>query len=166
MVFMTGKALGGGNARTYMPVLPGLPVRGPDLAFQCRRLSWFGRWRWGVTHDYRVYVGIFGKPWVDDWYSLSEDGWLTLRRGFRWDGATGGLDTATIRRGSAVHDALCRMMAIGVLPRSLWGKCGAIFRRINEEDGMCSVRAWWTYRAVVLWGRVKGYRDTMAYYDE
>lgn len=85
--------------------------------------------------------------------SISEDGVVTLRRGYAWDGPSGPtIDTYTFMRGSLFHDALYQLMREGVLPLSTRKHADEILRDICLEDGMSKIRAAWVYRGVRIGG--------------
>lgn len=109
-----------------------------------------------VDYKYRL-VGAYStfieiRPERDihaDGISLTTDGRLTLEDGFGWDGASGpAFDTPSFMRPSAVHDAIYRLMRLGLLPESLRPIADRIMRRMCKEDGMWAPRRWWCYWAV------------------
>ena len=73
---------------------------------------------------------------------------LLLKKGYAWDGATGGFDTRDIMRASLVHDALCQLIWMGVLPTSRQKDADKELRRICAEDGMAGWRSAYVYHAV------------------
>jgi hypothetical protein len=87
--------------------------------------------------------------------TIYPDGLLTILPGYAWDGASGAIDTKTIRRGSLVHDALYQLLREtpfgfdGVYRRSV---SDTLLREICLEDGMWGWRAAWVYRCVRLGG--------------
>lgn len=93
-------------------------------------------------------------PITTDYIALGVDGSLTLYKGYAWDGPSGPtLDTLNFMRGSLVHDALYQLMRDGHLEREPHrAQADRILRRICLEDGMWSLRAWWVYQAVRLFG--------------
>lgn len=121
-------------------------------------MIWYSKtpktWKYGLERAYEVYIGI--RPHVDfihPYYSLTTEGVLTLRAGFRWDGPSGpAIDTKSFMRGSAVHDALYQMIRAQKLP--LWQKDAAdrLLQRMCLEDGMWKVRAEWVYQSLRLFG--------------
>ena len=73
---------------------------------------------------------------------------LLLKKGYAWDGATGGLDTKDIMRASLVHDALCQLIWMGVLPTSRQNDADRELCRICKEDGVPDWMANCMYHAV------------------
>ena len=70
------------------------------------------------------------------------DGYLTLLKGFAWDGASGPtIDTKSSMRGSAVHDALYKLIRQELLPASVKELADDILEFTCVEDGMWEWRA-------------------------
>lgn len=84
---------------------------------------------------------------------LFPDGRLVLHKKYRWDGASGPTwDTITTMRGSAVHDALYRLIAAGKLPRKLKWKADAELYIIMREDEAYWARAAYYMVCVEIFG--------------
>lgn len=119
-------------------------------------------WKYETLKEFKYYVGIPGL--VDTAYLHLEDGWLTIKARFGWDGASFiAIDTKTIMRGSLVHDALYCLIAMGLLDMKYRKAADQILRKINLEQGMSRFRAWYTYKAVRVGGgwsiKKKNYPD-------
>ena len=80
--------------------------------------------------------------------SLNENGLLTVKSGYCWDGATGAIDTKTIMRASLIHDALCQLINNKIISKTYQILSDKELYDICIEDGMSKVRAWWIYHAV------------------
>jgi hypothetical protein len=107
-------------------------------------------YRYQLAAAYSVQVNIFPDALIrTEFIDLTPDGWLTMRRGYAWDGASGPtLHTRNTFRGSLVHDALYQLMREEHLPRS-WRRAADLeMQRILCEDGMTQARAFLWYRAV------------------
>lgn len=101
-----------------------------------------------LTREVKRYVGIHPEEDIDTGYiHLSRGGFLTIRPGYVWDGATGARDTKTILPASLVHDALCQLCNSGKLDPIYRERADKVLREICEEDGMSPKRRWW-----VFWG--------------
>lgn len=97
-----------------------------------------------------VYLSPIREEFSGYKYEHSSDGLLVARPGFLWDGATGGIDTETIMRGSAVHDIYCK-----AIYNKKTGECKIssshqamadyLLKQICLEDGMCEARANYVY---------------------
>ena len=81
------------------------------------------------------------------------DGIITIMEGYCWNGASGpAIDTRNTMRGSLVHDALYQLMRIGKLGQENKLIADSTLRRILIEDGMSTLRAWYFYKGVRLFG--------------
>jgi hypothetical protein len=93
----------------------------------------------------QVFVGIFPKSPVQyQGNTLTSTGWLAVRKGFRWDGASGpAIDTITNMRASMVHDAIINMIQAGKIEGHLNNKLRTdmAYFRLAREDGMNLFRA-------------------------
>ena len=113
-------------------------------------------YKYQLTKDEKYFMGnIYPTvPFDDEYMSLSLSGILTVKKGYAWDGATGGIETHVIRRASLIHDAYCQLIEKGCIPISFRLNVDIVFRRICKEDGMSWLRTWYTYtaiRAFVKW---------------
>lgn len=116
---------------------------------------WNGK-KYELLVNHRRYCPRFvGYGAQHEWATLNLDGYMTVYSGYKWDGASGAVDTADFMEGSMYHDVLCEMINAGKLPRTKWNDAAACMRDINKEEGMSWLRRWWTWRGVRLWGRVK-----------
>ncbi len=86
------------------------------------------------------------------WITL-QDGWLEMRPGYCWDGASGPtIDTPSSMRGSLVHDALYQLMREGLLSQEYRVPADNLFEKICIEDGMGKFRAWYYRRGLYFAG--------------
>lgn len=112
-------------------------------------------YKFQLEEDYEHQTGITpAAPGGNRFVHITLDGLLIIRAGYAWDGASGpAIDTPTFIRGSLVHDALYQLMRLGVVPKD-GGRLQAdqLLRQIVLEDGMWSVRAWWVYQGVRIFG--------------
>lgn len=91
---------------------------------------------------------------IEGFIILSSSGLLTISKGYAWDGPSGPtIDTKTFMRGSLVHDALCQLMRMKLLPITLKDYADRSLQRICKEDGMCRFRAWYVYWGVRLFAK-------------
>lgn len=91
---------------------------------------------------------------VDNYVRLTQDGVLTLKENYAWDGPSGPtIDTKDFMRGSLVHDGLYQLMRDSLLDHERYREdADKILRAICEEDGMSKLRAWYVYQSVRLFG--------------
>lgn len=120
------------------------------------RIFYRSGYKYQLAQRYVVQTAVKpDAPIVADFLELDEDGVLTVRAGYAWDGASGpAIDTATFLRGSLVHDALYQLMALHGLDRARWRKVAdEELIRVCAEDGMSWLRRQWVYAAVRAFGR-------------
>jgi len=105
--------------------------------------------------DYRVTHRISRKtsikppqPIKDQFASLDTEGVIVLLPGFCYDGATGAVDTDSIMTASAFHDAATDWYNRGLLTKAERKIADQMFKSINKEGEMPSLRVKWTYQAV------------------
>ena len=69
-------------------------------------------YKYEVIEDYSVKLHFdTGEFIMSKYFILSADGWLTIKSGYRWDGASGPtIDTISTMRASAIHDAIYQMI--------------------------------------------------------
>ncbi len=122
------------------------------------------KYRFRLTALYVVYVpelNIPGMYITDDGFVQLSKGWLSLAKGYAWDGASfPAINCKTNRRGSCLHDGPYQLHREAGLPMRYRKRSDAVFRRVCIEDGMHPTRAWadyWGLRAFgMLAARPKG----------
>jgi len=113
------------------------------------RLAEDYRVRIPMAEDYRVRIPITGHSIDIGVIRLTKTGWLTIRKGYAWDGPSGpAIDTNNFMRGSLVHDALYQLMRQGWLSVLYRKAADQLLRDMCIEDGMWRIRAAWVYWAV------------------
>ena len=87
-----------------------------------------------LDRSYSVFTGILHYKIRTDYITLTPSGWLTIKRGYAWDGATGLPSTPkSLMRASLVHDALYQLIRNGLFDRR---DCAdVLFGEMAEEDG-------------------------------
>jgi len=114
------------------------------------------KWKYQLTSTYNVQTNIvLNEDIQEDFIYLHKSGMMTIKEGYAWDGATGGIDTKNFMRGSLIHDAACQLIALKRLPQSQRLNADILLKQICIEDGMCKLRAWWVYKTVRLYVRIK-----------
>ena len=99
-------------------------------------------YKYQLAETYSVYVGIVLPLRIETDWLILEDGWLTIKAGYAWNGASGPtFDTKDSIRGSAVHDALYQLMRLGLLDISWRSKADDLLHDICVEDDMIHMRA-------------------------
>jgi hypothetical protein len=85
---------------------------------------------------------------------LMPDGLLTLVQSFWWNGSSFVQDTPACMRASAFHDALCRLISIGLLPASVRPAADKLYYDLCREDGMSWLQAKVRYAGLRVYGTV------------
>lgn len=126
-----------------------------DTFLEC--ISYKKGYKYQLTQEYSIFIPI--KPSSDitspsDFIVLRSDGFLTIRKGYAWDGPSGPtFDTRNFMRGSLVHDALYQLMREGSLDNNAYREpADRLLQSMCEEDGMSSLRAWWVYKGLRIGG--------------
>jgi hypothetical protein len=114
--------------------------------------------KYQLKSDYALQTDIKGHDVVHEFYDLEPDGWLTIKSGYCWDGASRAIDSDNFMRGSLVHDVLYQMLREGELPADCFHAANDELRKICLEDGMSKIRAWWVWRAVESFGHAAAHR--------
>lgn len=112
-------------------------------------------YKYQLMEDYGVTVDIVPEGPIEfQFLSLLSGGLLTIRKGYAWDGPSGpSIDTRDFMRGSLIHDALYQLMRLGALNYQIHRRrADEILREACLQDGMSSIRAWYVYHAVRLFG--------------
>lgn len=118
-------------------------------------IAYNGGYKYQLKKNYSIVIDI--KPTAaikTEYIEFSTKGKLNISKGYAWDGPSGPLiDTLTIMRGSLVHDALYQLMRDGYLDNHRYrDPADRILQKICKVDGMWSLRAWWIYQGVRLFG--------------
>ena len=82
-------------------------------------------------------------------FATIQDSVLHIQPGYAWDGASGpAIDTSSFMVGSCVHDVICQLTDLDLLPYE-WRKWGDLkLVEICRANGMSRLRGWWVLRAV------------------
>ena len=91
-------------------------------------------YKYQLAENYSVFTGILHHKIRTDYITLTPSGWLTIKKGYAWDGATGLPSTPkSLMRASLVHDALYQLIRNGIFDRR---DCAdVLFGEMAEEDG-------------------------------
>lgn len=99
--------------------------------------------KYQLAQDFEIHTPITGEAIDDQFFTLYRDGFLRVRKGFAWDGASGPtLDTKNSMSASLVHDVLCIMMRDRRLSYARWQDITNLF---FEE--MCIRAGMWRWRS-------------------
>lgn len=78
--------------------------------------KWRRKYKYVLTEDVTVFVGILGQAIECEWFKLSIDGFLTIKSGYAWDGCSGMIDTDSNMEAGLVHDCLYQMLRESLIP--------------------------------------------------
>jgi hypothetical protein len=120
-------------------------------------LRFKGFYKYQLVEDFVIKVPFTVARDIHTQYiSLTRDGYLRIKNGYAWDGASGPvIDTRSNMRGSLVHDALYQLMRQGYLDREVYREVAdGLFRDLCIEDGVSKFRAWIWYWGVFNFGEV------------
>ena len=110
--------------------------------------------KYQLSEDHIIQIDIIGYEYNDQFIKLNANGWLLIRNGYAWDGASGPTkDDKTNMEGSLVHDALYQLMRQEAIPREFQEYSDKLFRDICVDKGMRKVRAWYYLRGLQLFGK-------------
>ena len=110
------------------------------------------KYKYQLLEDYIIEIKIFPAEAIDTMFiDLSEEGILTIRCGYAWDGCSGPTwDDHTNMRAGLVHDSLFQLLREGHISSGCRLYADTLFRDICIEDGMPNWRAWYYFNAVRL----------------
>jgi len=118
-------------------------------------IAYRGGYKYQLNQSYSIQTEIKPEEAVDTEYlSLSLDGFLTIKKGYAWDGPSGPtIDTLNFMRSSLVHDAFYQLMRERFLDKKKWREpADRLLQNHCKKDGMSSIRAWLVYHGVRLGG--------------
>ena len=108
--------------------------------------------KYQLAEDEWAYVNIC--PEIDvitDFIELKETGWLRIKKGYAWDGASGPTwDDRTNLTPSLVHDALAQLIRNKKLPFRLVDRTNKLLGEMCISRGMWRIRAWAWVKALSL----------------
>ena len=112
-------------------------------------------YKYQLAHEHTTATRIHGwSARVPGYVYLWPDGHLWIGPGYAWDGPSGPtLDTPSFMQASLVHDVLYQLIREGYLPSTLRELADTELRRYCLENGMSRLRAWYTWRAVRVFGQ-------------
>lgn len=114
--------------------------------------------RLGRHYKYRlnktccIYVGVEGR--VKHEYFTLYKGYLWIKRGYQWDGATWFPDFKSAIKSSLLHDCLYQIMKLGLIDKSNRKTADLYFKNMCVKDGMWKGIALIAYTGVRLFGNI------------
>lgn len=107
-----------------------------------------------LAEEYIIQIKITGHAFDLDFIKLDSEGFLTIKKGYAWDGASKpAVNTRNFIESSLVHDALYQGMREGVIPLKYRDYADKLLQEICLSKGMFPFRAWYVYHAVRLFAK-------------
>ena len=123
------------------------------------------RYKYTLVKDYRFKTKLSEPKDIkkdSDFIELTTDGWLTIKKGYAWDGPSGPtIDTKNFMRGSLVHDALYQLMREKIIPIDRREYADKLLKDLCLEDGMSKLRAWYVHWAVDKYGEKNAHPESL-----
>jgi hypothetical protein len=86
---------------------------------------------------------------VTEFIELTRDGYMTIKKGYAWDGASGPtFNTKNSQTPSLVHDAFCQLIRQGYLPQRARAQADKFFYDMLRDRKMWKIRARIWYQGV------------------
>ncbi len=117
------------------------------------------KFKYKLKKEIRFQTDILCITFSNNYFSLDECGFLIIKVGYCWDGASGPTwDDKTNYESSCVHDALYQLMRMRILDRDVSRKyADKVLRDISIEKGM------WEWRANAWYWAVRKYGEKYTY---
>lgn len=99
-------------------------------------------YKYGLKADAFFDTGCCPKETIEgELCTLYSDGWLEIKKGYPWDGATMAPDSDDFMRPSLAHDALYRLRQHGhPVPDDWKVRADSLLNRLCREDGGSKVK--------------------------
>lgn len=114
-------------------------------------ISYKEGYKYQLSNEYTIVTTIKPEENINtDYINLSNDGKITIKKGYAWDGPSGPtIDTLNFMRSSLVHDAFYQLMRQGLLDKNKFRKpADKLLQKMSKADGMSALRAWFVYNGV------------------
>ena len=107
-------------------------------------------YKYQLARDYSLKLDLrLPADIITEFILLTKDGFLTLKKGYAWDGCSGPThDDKSNMRGGLVHDAGYQLMRLGLLSAEYKEFFDRLLRSVCLEDGMWKIRAWYYFEGV------------------
>lgn len=116
-------------------------------------------WKYQVKEYFKIQTGLSGIDIVTEYISLQPDGLLRIKTYYAWNGSNWSSDKHAMIA-SLVHDALCQLMRMGLLSRTVFSKpVDALYRDIAIAEGLNKYRAGFRYRMLRWFGKSATYPE-------
>lgn len=127
------------------------------------------KYKYQLMSPHRFDSGIKGYSAITEFILLFEDGHITAKSGYAWDGASGpAIDTDNFIIPSLKHDILYQLIRMKVLPETARKQADILLRKDCLANGMWRLRAWWVYfgvRTGGYWAAIPGSQEQDTIYE-
>lgn len=107
------------------------------------KLEYIEGMKYQTAADYRVQTPVTGYDIDHEYFKLSKDGQLWVKRGYAWDGPSGPVfHTKSAMIPSLEHDVFCQMMRCMMIDYEKWQDIINEFFRVR-----CIEKGMWEWRA-------------------
>jgi hypothetical protein len=112
------------------------------------------KYKFQLFETYCLKTDIIPPQYIEnDFISLDCAGYLTIKKGYAWDGATGVLATPkSMMRSTLVHDALYQLIREKKLSHDFKTPSDVLLRDLSHQDGMLKIIAKIVFWAVQKYG--------------
>ena len=121
----------------------------------------FGPIKYRKGYKYQIAGDVSGQTPIKpdkeidtEFIKLSMDGFMFIKSGYAYDGASGPtLDTKNTFTPALVHDCFCQLIRLGYLPHAARREADYFFYEMLRERGMWKIRARMWLRGVRIGAR-------------
>lgn len=110
---------------------------------------------------------VLGDPIIQEFYTISTSGTITVKRGFAWDGASGpAIDGPGTIYASMFHDILYKAMRDGLMDNKWRKAADKLYKRLCIHGGVGRLRAEAHYWALRFAGGEYNKLDKLKYHEQ
>lgn len=91
-------------------------------------------YKYVLAETFGVKIPLRGYFAHTNFITLDNQGNLIIKDNYAWDGATMFPDLECVRRASLIHDALCQLIRLGLLPEHSLNEVHNVMKTIVQED--------------------------------
>lgn len=114
------------------------------------------KYKYEVEDDFIFILPLKGFEFSNPYLILKKNGEMTIKKGYRYDGATGGIDTGSFRIPSLVHDGLYQILRESNFEKKereyFRKESDIILKELCKINEMGFIRRNYVYIAVRLFG--------------
>ncbi len=110
-------------------------------------------YKYELAEDFVIQIPLFQRAFDHDFFTLTDEGTLTIKKYYKWDGVSGGMyDSDNSMIGGLVHDALYQAIRLILLPYAEKKNIDKIMKVLFRACGMSNFRSGYAYHAVNVFG--------------